>query len=67
MNFDKHLTEQHDPWNYVYYIYYMKEKGDDDLTGLEYHAWSLYEDKDTEWIPIGDTLYLGKRFLAENF
>lgn len=37
----------------------MKSKGEDELSGLEYYAYSCFQDKNTEWIPIGDTLYLG--------
>lgn len=38
----------------------MKAKGEDDLSGLEYFAWTCFQEKSTEWIPIGDSLYLGK-------
>ena len=61
INFDKFIEEDHNPWHYIYYIYYMMEKGEDDLTGLEYHAWSKYLEKSTDWLPISDTLYLGKK------
>ena len=36
----------------------MKAKGEDELSGLEYYAWSKFKEQKTEWIPIGETLYL---------
>lgn len=66
-NFEDHVKEEHDPWNYIYYVFYMKAKGEDELSGLEYHAWSCFEGLSTEWIPIGDTLYLGKFSIFNSF
>lgn len=41
----------------------MKAKGEDELSGLEYYAWSKFKEQKTEWIPIGETLYLkGNQF-----
>lgn len=31
------------------------------MNGLEYFAWNGFQEKSTEWIPIGDTFYLGKQ------
>lgn len=57
-NFDKHITQEHDPWRYVFFIYYMKEKGEDELNGVEQLCWDNYQKLKTEWVPIGNTLYL---------
>ena len=35
-------------------------KGEDELGGLEYHAWTGFCHKNTNWIPIGKTRYLGR-------
>lgn len=59
INFDDHKKIHHDPWNYIYYVFYMQSKGEDELSGLEYYAWSQFQDKSPGWIPIGDTIYLG--------
>ena len=58
-SFNKHILHHHDPWNYIYFIYYLNQKGEDELSGLEYHSWTGYVDKQTNWIPIGTTRYLG--------
>lgn len=58
LDFQHHILNEHDPWNYVYFIYYLKNKGEDDLNGLEYFTWRNYQENNTSWVPIGDTLYL---------
>jgi hypothetical protein len=57
-NFDEHIASEHDEWKYVYYISYLKKTGENDLSGLEYFVWTQFEQKKTEWIPIGNTLYM---------
>lgn len=58
-NFDHHRDNEHSPWKYIFYVYYMREKGEDDLSGLEYFTWTCFTDLNTSWLPIGKTLYLG--------
>ena len=60
VSFDDHIINEHDPWKYIYYIYYLKEKGEDELSGLEYLAWNGFVGKNAEWMPIGKTRYLGR-------
>jgi hypothetical protein len=64
-DFDHHITVDHDEWKYIYYIYYLKKKGEQELTGLEYHAWEQFHSQSTGWIPIGSTIHLGKRSLTQ--
>jgi hypothetical protein len=59
-DFDIHVQDHHNPWKYVYYIYYLKEKGYTELTGLETICYDNYTKKKTEWLPIGKTLYLSE-------
>ena len=49
---------EHDPWNYVYYILYLKKKGENELSGLEYFAWMQITSSKTGWVPIGNTKYI---------
>lgn len=58
INFDKHTHQDHDPWKYIYFIFYLKSKGEDELSGLEYHAWTGYLKKEANWAPVGYTRYL---------
>lgn len=66
INFNHHILKQHDPWTYIYYIFYMKKKGEDDLSGLEYHCWEKFKDQSTEWIPIGETIFLQGKVIFDS-
>ena len=59
-SFDPHITKDHYFWNYIYYILYLKEKGYAELTGLESVIWQNYIRGKSNWLPIGDTIYLVK-------
>lgn len=57
-NFDKHLTKQHYPWKYVYYLYYLKEKSEDELSGLEQAVLYSFSRLNTDWLPIGSSCFI---------
>lgn len=57
-DFDVHLTEEHDPWKYVNFIYHMKKTGISELNGLEQFSFDCYAALNTQWLPIGNTRYL---------
>jgi hypothetical protein len=59
INFDEHVEIDHDPWKYIYYIYYLFKRGESELSGVEYFAWTEFTKKKTHWVPIGNTSYLG--------
>lgn len=42
-DFDYHIDKEHTPWKYIYYIYYLEEKGTDNFTGLEQMCWNKFE------------------------
>lgn len=58
ISFDSHISTDHDPWKYIYYILYLEKKGENELSGLEYFAWTQIQNKKTGWIPIGNTQYI---------
>ena len=57
-NFKKHISKEHDPWKYIFYMVYMSAKGLDELSGLEYFAWTKSLKGNTDFVPIGSTLFL---------
>jgi hypothetical protein len=57
-DFQQHKDSEHDPWQYVAFLYHMNEIGETDLNGLETSAWNSFEKRETDWLPIGDTVYL---------
>lgn len=64
--FDVHLAKEHDPWKYIFYIYYLKDKGEDAFNGLEQICWDNFVSKKTDWLPIGKTMYLESHDDQEN-
>ena len=60
MNFDSHTEDLHDPWRYIYYLFYLKTKGENELSGLEYYVWNQFQKQSTKWIPIGNTNSMSK-------
>jgi len=59
-NFNTHIEKHHDPWKYVYFLYYMSEKREDELSGLEQAVLYSFSRLNTDWVPIGSTLFLDK-------
>lgn len=59
VDFEKHIFNKHDVWKYIYFLYFIMEKGEDELDGLENYAWNNYMKIKTNWLPIGRTKYLG--------
>lgn len=57
-NFQVHIDKHHDPWKYVYYLYYLTEKKEDELSGLEQAVLFSFRRLNTDWLPIGSTLFL---------
>jgi len=57
-DFDHHTEFEHNPWQYLGFLYHIKEVGETDLNGLENFAWDCYNEKETHWLPIGNTKYM---------
>lgn len=51
--FDLHIHEDHNMWNYVYYLAYLTEKNQTDYTGNETFVYSSYVKNNTKWFPLG--------------
>lgn len=58
-NFDRHINIEHDPWRYLFYIYYLTEKKEDKLNGIEEDCLQRFKRQKVDWLPIGQTAYLG--------
>jgi len=57
--YDAHCNVDHDPWNYVYYLFYLKKKGEKDLDGNEYSVWVDYNDRNVDFMPEMISKFLG--------
>ena len=55
-----HKEVEHDLWLYVYYIKYLKARDKTDYTPDEFAVYKSYKNEDTDWMPIGETIFLKK-------
>ena len=62
---DKHVKTVHNPWNYLYYLFMLKNKDQTDFNGIESYIYSKLEADDSiSWIPNEDTLdFRGKEIV----
>ena len=54
IDFDKHVNEVHNIWNYVYYIAYLHINNEKNFKSLETQVLNKIEEGDTSWLPIGE-------------
>lgn len=59
--FGHHQINEHNPWSYLFYMYYLKNKNRDDLSFAEVKCLEKIELKHTGWFPIGNTAYLDSK------
>jgi inositol 1,4,5-triphosphate receptor type 1 len=64
--FDDHIEHQHNIWNYVYFLNYLKHKPLKDLTMAEMEAWDSTRKKLHDWLPLKKSLFLKKIRLDED-
>lgn len=51
---ENHILK-HYIWNYIYYIYCLKNKDSTDYTGIEYIIYNKIEEDDVTWFPVEDS------------
>jgi len=49
--FATHLQKEHNMWNYVNYIIYMKNKTEKDCNGIEAKIYKKIKEGDISWMP----------------
>ena len=52
IDFNEHVSTQHNKWNYVYFLTYLQINNPNDFSGIENHVWEKLEEQDFSWIPI---------------
>lgn len=65
LNFDYHRSQEHNHWDYFYYLIYLQSKNKDDLNGFESYIMDKYEKDEISWFPIGQAIAL-KEFSVED-
>merc|ERR1711976_784322 len=57
-SFDKHITHEHNPVNYINFLIYIKSKPEDEYDGIESYVSDQLKSKKTLWAPIENTMFL---------
>lgn len=52
-HFEMHIDYDHNPWNYLYFIYNIRFKSETERHGLEVYVGDLMALKDLKWVPMG--------------
>ena len=53
-----HVMQEHNMWNYLFFIIYLREKDETDFTGIDSFVMECLERKDVSWVPRGRALCL---------
>mmetsp|Transcript_64744 Transcript_64744/g.179894 ORF Transcript_64744/g.179894 Transcript_64744/m.179894 type:complete len:147 (-) Transcript_64744:479-919(-) len=50
-SFDQHKEEDHDLWNYVYFLSYLRSKDSTEYSGVESYVDDMLNKQDLGWVP----------------
>lgn len=59
IDFEKHYNTEHNIWNYVNFLVYMKEKTEKDCNGIETELFRQISESKLNWMPVGRSISLG--------
>lgn len=59
LNFDKHREEEHNHWDYFYYLIYLNQKSLLEFNGFESYVYGKYISGEISWFPIGEAMIMG--------
>lgn len=65
--FKSHIVEDHNMWNYLYFLIFIWEQDKDDDDGLEQFIRRCIEKYDVQWFPIGKALSLSDKINEDEF
>lgn len=57
--FDKHVKEDHNVWQYLYFLVHLKEKDLTEFNGIESFCSEQLRTRDISWIPLHKAICLG--------
>ena len=52
IDFNKHINETHNLWNYVYFLTYLELGNPNDFTRVEGYVWDKLGNQDYSWLPL---------------
>lgn len=62
IDFETHVSKEHDIWSYVNFLVFMSEKTEKDCNGVEAEIFENIRTGNLEWFPIHRSITLGKIF-----
>lgn len=54
--YEHHVQVEHNIWNYLFYIYYIRKEDPTEYTGVDSYVAGMMEREDIFWFPIGKSL-----------
>jgi len=64
--FEGHIRTQHNMWDYISYMIYIRTKDETEYSGLESYIAQLFSNDDLSWIPRGSALMLRNASSGDN-
>ena len=58
--YEHHVTVDHNIWNYLFYIYYIKKENPTEFTGVDSYVYEMLRKEDIFWFPIGKSLAINQ-------
>lgn len=56
--FNHHRSEEHNLWDYLYFMYYLEKKNVADLSSVENHVDHCIRYEETSWLPTDNAISL---------
>lgn len=54
------MKEDHNIWNYLFYIYFIKKETPNEYTGVDSYISDMLKKEDIFWFPIGKSLAINQ-------
>lgn len=53
-DYNFHISKKHNKWNYLYYMAYILDKPETELSGIESYVYECREEGHIHWFPLSD-------------
>jgi len=66
--YNDHINNDHDPFNYIFYLFYIKKKDHTEFTGMESFVYNMaFVEKDITWFPENMYVILNTYYIYNIF
>lgn len=56
--YEYHVNSDHNPWNYIYFLYSIKKKDPTEFNGMETYVSNMFEAGMIRWLPLSRAMVL---------